>query len=96
MIMMTLKQRLINDVLTILFPTFLIVLVRSRRINYPKICMHEYFSVQLSFTTNWYGPYEFKPSVGVNLTALLVNVTLYMSVSKRYLETLFKNCFSNG
>ena len=53
-------------------------------INFPTLIL-----VLISFTTNYFGHEEFKAAVGVNLTCLLVNVTLFTSVSAKLPESSY-------
>ena len=56
-----LKRRIINAILTIYVPTFLIMII--------------------VYSTNYFKPFFFEAIVTVNLTALLVLTTLFISVS---------------
>ena len=79
----TLGRRIFNDIMEINFPTLILVLVMYYRIYDQIHPSCGFYHSQISFTTNYFGHDEFKAAVGVNLTCLLVNVTLFTSVSAK-------------
>ena len=76
------SRNILRELLTIIFPTILIVIVSIHAITKViQLNNFDYLNVQASFATNYFTEEDFKTIVPVNITAFLCMVTLYIGVS---------------
>ena len=74
---------ILSEALTTILPSVLIVIVNTVS-SYQSLGKISFKIFQVSFTTNFYGKDHFEAITTVNVTTLLVMMTLFVSVYNRY------------
>ena len=80
-VQLTIGRLILSEALTTILPSVLIVIVKKSQFVSGFISFYDCF--QVSFSTNFYGKDHFEAITTVNVTTLLVMMTLFVSVYNR-------------
>ena len=81
-VQLTIGRLILSEALTTILPSVLIVIVKKSQFVSGFISFYNCF-FQVSFSTNFYGKDHFEAITTVNVTTLLVMMTLFVSVYNR-------------